>query len=312
MLGTIRVGHGGDEQALTGCTVFIPPPGTVGSCEVRGGAPGTRETELLRPMFSVPGPNAVILSGGSAYGLGSATGVVRYLEERGVGFPTPGGIVPVVSGAVIFDLDVGDGKVRPDADMAYGACETAHVDEEREGSVGVGLGATAGNVYGRARSTRGGFGIYRFHADGFKIEIAAVVNAYGDVVDDAGRVLAGVRDENGAYVGAEKAVCSASGLAPGCLQNTTLVVVATNAGLTAEEAARIALQGHNGIARAVRPSHTRYDCDTVFTLATGEVEAPQDAIEALAAMGTAEAIRSGVLHATAAAGIPSARDVLTG
>jgi L-aminopeptidase/D-esterase-like protein len=312
MLGSIRVGHAGDEEALTGCTVFLPPPGAVGSCEVRGGAPGTRETALLRPTFTVEGPNAVLFSGGSAFGLCGATGVARYLEERGVGFPTPGGIVPVVSAAVIFDLDVGRGDVRPDAEMAYRACEAASLDEEREGSVGVGLGATVGNVYGRAQSTRGGFGIYRFHADGFKIEIAGVVNAYGDVVDGDGRVLAGVRGEGGGFVGAEKAICNATGLAPGCLQNTTLVLVATNAKLSREEAARLAMQGHNGIARAVRPSHTRYDGDTVFVLATGEVEAPQDAVEALAAMGTAEALRSGVLHATAAAGIPSARDILAG
>jgi L-aminopeptidase/D-esterase-like protein len=309
MLGTIRVGHAGDEQALTGCTVFLPPPGTVGACEVRGGAPGTRETELLRPMFSVEGPNAVLLSGGSAFGLSAATGVVRFLEEKGIGFPTPGGIVPVVSAAVIFDLDVGDGSVRPDEEMAFRACLAASVDEEGEGSVGVGLGASAGNVYGRARSTRGGFGIYRFHADGFKIEVAAVVNSYGDVVDEAGRVLAGVRNESGEFIGAEKAICTATGLAPGCLQNTTLVVVSTNASLTCEQASRLALQGHNGIARAIRPSHTRYDGDTVFVLATGEVEAPQDAVEALAAMGTAEAIREGVLRADAGGGIPCARDV---
>lgn len=312
MLGSIRVGHAGDDEALTGCTVFLPPPGAVGSCEVRGGAPGTRETALLRPTFTVQGPNAVLLSGGSAYGLCGAAGVARYLEEKGVGFPTPGGIVPVVSAAVIFDLDVGRADVRPDEGMAYQACEDAALDEEREGSVGVGLGATVGNVYGRSHSTRGGFGIYRFHADGFKIEIAGVVNAYGDVVDDAGRVLAGVRGEGDAYVGAEKAICNATGLAPGCLQNTTLVVVATNAKLGCTDAARLAMQGHNGIARAVRPSHTRYDGDTVFVLATGEVEAPQDAVEALTAMGTAEALRSGVMHATAGAGIPSARDILAG
>jgi L-aminopeptidase/D-esterase-like protein len=310
MLGTIRVGHAGDEKALTGCTVFIPPPGTVGACEVRGGAPGTRETELLRPGFTVEGPSAVMLAGGSAFGLSAACGVMRYLEEKGIGFPTPGGIVPIVSSAVIFDLDIGDGKVRPDAEMGYSACQAALVDEENEGSVGVGLGATVGNVYGRARSTRGGFGIYRFHADGFKLEVAGVVNAFGDVVDQDGRVLGGVRGEKDRFVGAEKAICNATGLAPGCLQNTTLVVIATNARLTCTEGARVALQGHNGIARAVRPSHTRYDGDTVFVLATCEVDAPPDAVEALAAMGTAEALRSGVMRASAAGGIPCARDIL--
>ena len=310
MLGTIRVGHAGDARALTGCTVFLPTDGSTASCEVRGGAPGTRETELLSPTFTVQCPNAVLLTGGSAFGLDAASGVMRYLSEQGVGFPTPGGLVPVVSAAVIFDLDIGDGTVRPDAAMGYAACMAASIDEEREGSLGVGLGATVGNVYGRGRSTRGGFGIYRFHADGFKLEVAAVVNAYGDVVDDSGLVLGGVRDEKGRFVGAEKAICNSTGLAPGCLQNTTLVVVATNAKLSCTEGSRVALQGHNGIARAIRPSHTRYDGDTVFVLATGEVEAPLDAVEALAAMGTAEAVRAGVMRAKAAGGIPSAADIL--
>jgi L-aminopeptidase/D-esterase-like protein len=311
MLGTIKVGHAGDPEAMTGCTVFLPPEGTTGACEVRGGAPGTRETELLRPTFAVTGPNAVLLSGGSAFGLGAATGVVRFLEERGIGFPTPAGVVPIVSAAVIYDLDLGRAQVRPDAEMAYRACEEAHVDEGSEGSVGVGLGASVGNTAGRALSTRGGFGLYRFYADGFKLEVGAVVNSLGDVVDDSGRVLAGLRDTENRYSGSEKMLCQSSGLAEGCIGgNTTLVVVATNAGLTCEEATRVAKQGHNGIARAVRPSHTRYDGDTVFTLATGEVEAPLDAVEVLAAMGTAEAIRSAVMHAEPGGGIPCARDIL--
>lgn len=311
MLGTIRVGHAQDTAALTGCTVFFPPAGSVASCEVRGGAPGSRETAMLRPTFTVECPNAILLSGGSAFGLDAASGVVRYLEEQGVGFPTPAGPVPIVSAAVIFDLDLGDGSVRPDAEMGYEACLAATTDEEREGSIGVGTGASVGNVFGRARSTRGGFGIYRFHADGFKLEVAAVVNALGEVVDGAGGVLAGIRDENDEYVSAEKAVCSLTGLAKGCIENTTLVVVATNAKLTCSQSARLTMQGHNGIARAIRPSHTSFDGDTVFALATGEVEAPSDAIEALVAMGTAEAIRAGVMRATSGGGIPSAADILS-
>lgn len=309
MLGTIRVGHASDDTALTGCTVFLPPAGTVGACEVRGGAPGTRETELLKPGFTVEGPNAILLAGGSAFGLGAATGVMAYLEERGIGYPTPGGVVPIVSTAVIFDLDVGDGSVRPDAAMGRRACEAASVADGAEGSVGVGTGATVGNVYGRSRSTRGGFGIYRFHADSFMLEIAGVVNAFGDVVREDGRTLAGVRDEKDAFVGAEKAICSAGGLG-GCLQNTTLVVVATNARLDCAACSRLAKQGHNGIARAVRPSHTRYDGDTVFVLSTCQADAPIDALEALTAMGTAEALRSGVMQATSAAGIPCVRDIV--
>jgi L-aminopeptidase/D-esterase-like protein len=311
MLGTVKVGHADDPQALTGCTVFLPPEGTVGACEVRGGGPATRETELLRPMFMVTGPNAVLLSGGSAFGLAAASGVVRFLEENGIGFPTSAGVVPIVSAAAIFDLDLGDSRVRPDEDMAYRACVEASVDELRQGSVGVGMGARVGNVLGPPMATRGGFGFYRFQADGFKLEVGAVVNSLGDVVDEGGRVLAGVRDENSRYAGSEKLLCQMSGLGQGGLgQHTTLSVVATNARLSREQAARVALQGHNGIARATRPSHSRFDGDTVFVLATGEVDASVDAVETLAAMGTAEALRSGVLHAQPGGGIPCARDIL--
>ncbi|MBU1671615.1 MAG: P1 family peptidase [Actinobacteria bacterium] len=308
MLGTIRVGHAHDELGLTGCTVFLVPPGAVAGVEVRGGAPGTRETDLLKPTCTVEAMNAVLLSGGSAFGINAAEGVMRYLEERGVGFPTPGGIVPIVSAAVIFDLDVGDPGARPDAQMAYRACSQAGFDEDREGSVGVGMGATVGNVLGRPSSTRGGFGMYRFAADGFRIEVAGVVNSFGNVVNDAGRTIAGVRGADG-FLDAEKLICVSGGFEQACGQNTTLVVVATNAKLDCSAVQRLAMQGHNGIARAVRPSHTRYDGDTVFAIATGEVEVSPDAVEVLAAMGTAEALRSAVMHAEAAGGIPAACDI---
>jgi L-aminopeptidase/D-esterase-like protein len=311
VLGTIKVGHAQDAEALTGCTVFIPPEGTTGSCEVRGGAPGTRETELLRPTFTVAGPNAVLITGGSAFGLSAAGGVVRFLEEQGIGFPTPGGPVPIVGAAALFDLDLGDGRVRPDERMAYEACRNASVGEEREGLVGAGMGASAGNARGRKFSVKGGFGMYLFMGGDFRLEVAAVANSFGDVVDADGTILAGARGDDGRFVGAEKFVCNVSGLAPGCIGgNTTLVLVATNAKLDKEHGARVALQGHNGIARAVRPSHTRFDGDTVFVLATGEVDAPQDAVEILAAMGTAEAIRASVMKAKAAGGLPCACDIL--
>jgi L-aminopeptidase/D-esterase-like protein len=311
MLGTIKVGHAHDPGALTGCTVFLPPEGTVGACEVRGGAPGTRETDLLRPTCTVDGPNAILLTGGSAFGLGAANGVVRFLEEKGVGFSTPAGVVPIVSAAVIFDLDLGQAGVRPDEEMAYRACGQASADEEREGSVGVGMGASVGNLLGPGTATRGGFGLYRFQAGDLKLEVAAVVNCLGDVVDEAGRVLAGLRGADDSYVGSEKLLCQAAGLADGCAgTNTTLVVVATNARLSCQEATRLAMQGHNGIARATRPSHTRYDGDTVFAMATCEVEAPYDALEVLAAMGAAEAIRSAVMRAEPGGGLPCARDIL--
>jgi len=309
MIGSIEVGHAGDREALTGCTVFLPPKGTVGACEVRGGAPATRETRLLRPTFTVSNVNAILLTGGSAFGLGAAGGVVRYLEEKGIGFPTPAGPVPIVSAAGIFDLDVGEGKVRPDEEMAYEACLESSIDESREGSVGVGLGATVGNAAGRPLSTRGGFGLYKFQSGSFRLEVAAVVNSFGDVVDESGEILAGVRGPSGRYIGAEKFVCQAAQVA-GSGESTTLVVVATNARMDCEQGARVALQGHNGIARAIRPSHTRYDGDTVFVLSTCEVDLGPDAVETIAAIGTAEAVRSGVMKAESGAQVPCARDIL--
>jgi len=307
VLGTIKVGHAADPEALTGCTVFLPPEGTVASCEVRGGAPGTRETELLRPMFTVSGVNAILLAGGSAFGLSAAGGVVRFLEERGVGFPTPGGPVPIVSAAVIFDLDIGDGTVRPDEEMAYRACLEASVDEGAQGSVGVGMGASVGNPAGRHMSTRGGFGLHRYSGESLEVEVAAVVNSLGDVVGEDGSVIAGLRDGAGGFTGAEAFMAAAGASSR---ENTTLVVVATNARIDVAGCARLALQGHNGIARAIRPSHTRYDGDTVFALATGDVEVPQDAVEVYAAIGTEGAIRSAVMSASAGGGLPCARDIL--
>lgn len=310
MIGSIQLGHAGDPDALTGCTVFLLPQGTVGACEVRGGAPGTRETELLRPKFTARTTDAVLLTGGSAFGLGAAEGVMRFLEERGRGFPTPSGPVPIVSSAVIYDLDIGKPDVRPDASMGYECCLNADIDERREGNVGVGLGASVGNALGRKMSTKGGFGIFAWEKGNFKLEVAAVANGFGDVVGEDGKIMAGTRDEEGNFPGVEDLICSFSKEPDSEGLNTTLVVIATNARLTKEEASRICLQGHNGIARVMRPSHTRYDGDTVFALSTGEVDFPLDAVEVLAAIGTASAIRSGVMKAEAAGGLPSARAIL--
>lgn len=182
----------------------------------------------------------------------------------------------MVSAAVLFDLDLGDARVRPDEQMGYQACRNATVGEDREGLVGAGTGASVGNARGRQSSVKGGFGLYRFLGGDFNLEVAAVANSLGDVVDLDGTILGGARSDDGSFLGAEKYICNASGLAPGCAgQNTTLVVIATNAKLDKEQGARMALQGHHGIARAIRPSHTRFDGDTVFVLATGEVDAPR-------------------------------------
>ncbi len=271
----VRVGHWTDRAGATGCTVVIPPPGTVGSGEVRGGAPGTRETDLLRPGMLVQEVHAVLLTGGSAFGLAAADGVVRWLEERGIGFDAQLARVPIVPAAVVFDLAVGDPKARPGPDAGYAACEAAS-DEVPEGRVGAGTGATVG-----ADHAPGGVGTASVSDEGAMVGALAVVNAYGAVVDDDGRPVAGeVPDPDAAPAW------------PGT--STVLGVVATDAGLSKERAHLLAVAAHDGLARAVRPAHTMWDGDTVFTLATGGTDAPQPALERMAEVALAEAIRRAV------------------
>jgi L-aminopeptidase/D-esterase-like protein len=276
----IRVGHWTDPVGLTGCTVVLCPPGTIGSGEVRGGAPGTRETDLLRPGMLVHEVNAVLLTGGSAFGLAAADGVVRFLEERGRGFDAGVARVPIVPAAVLFDLGVGDASARPDAEAGYRACLAAGAEVE-VGSVGAGTGATVAKLAGPEGASKGGVGTACLQDGELLVGALAAVNAVGEVLDEDGAVLAGVR-EGTAAEGAPRPF------------NTTLVVVATNARLSRERAHLLARASHDGIAAAIRPAHTQWDGDTVFTLATGEVDAEQGRVEDLAVESVAEAIRGAV------------------
>ena len=291
----IRVGHWTDREGATGCTVVLCPPGTVGSGEVRGGAPGTRETDLLRPGMLIEEVHAVLVTGGSAFGLAAADGVMRYLEERGVGFDADVARVPIVPAAVLFDLGVGDPRARPGVDAGYAACEAAS-EAVVEGSVGAGAGATVAKVRGLSHAVKGGVGTAAVQTGGLVVGALFAVNALGEIVGDDGEVLVAARggeegDETGPPLG-----------------NTTIGVVATNARLSKERAHLLALAGQDGLARAIRPSHTIWDGDTVFTLATGEVEADQAIVEELAERVTAEAIRRGVQLAAGIPGIPGAGD----
>jgi L-aminopeptidase/D-esterase-like protein len=277
----LRVGHWTDPSARTGCTVVLCPAGTVGSGEVRGGAPGTRETDLLRPGMLVQEVNAVLLTGGSAFGLAAADGVVRWLEERGIGFDTGVARVPIVPAAVLFDLGVGDGSVRPGPEAGYAACQAAS-DQPEEGQVGAGTGATVAKLHGPDRAVSGGLGSAAVTRDGVTVGALAAVNAFGEIVDDQGAVLAGAspgQDEEEPQL-------------PGT--STTLAVVATDARLSRERAHLLAIAAHDGIARAVRPAHTMWDGDTVFTLATGTSDAAQPVLEAMAEEALAGAIRRAV------------------
>jgi L-aminopeptidase/D-esterase-like protein len=293
----LRVGHWTDPVGRTGCTVVLCPPGTVGSGEVRGGAPGTRETDLLKPGRLVDEVNAVLLTGGSAFGLAAADGVMRYLEERGIGFDAGVARVPIVPAAVLFDLAVGDAAARPGPDQGYAACLDADRSgpdaPEAAGAVGAGAGATVAKLNGPDRAVPGGIGSAAEDRDGLVVAALAAVNAFGEIVDDEGEVLVGARPEDPGTDGEGPGPEGEPGpTLPG--MNTTLVVVATNARLSRERAHLLALVGHEGLLRAIRPAHTMVDGDTVFSLATGEIDAPQVTVEELAERAVAGAIRHAV------------------
>jgi L-aminopeptidase/D-esterase-like protein len=288
----IRVGHWTDLEGLTGCTVVLCPPGTAGSVDVKGGAPGTRETDAVRPGTLTPEIHAVLLTGGSAFGLAAADGVARWLEERGVGFDTGVARVPIVPAAVLFDLALGDPRARPDAAAGAQACGAASDGEVDEGCVGAGTGATVAKHPDPSAGWKGGIGSSAVEEDGVIVGALAAVNASGAVTDDDGTPIAANRNPE----------AEPSGWRGG---NTTLAVVATNARLTKERAQLLAQAGSEGISLAVRPSHTMWDGDTVFALGTGAVDAPQPAIERMALRAVAEAIRRGVRAARPLGGVPA-------
>ena len=287
----LRVGNWTDPIGLTGCTVVLCPPGTIGSGEVRGGAPGTRETDLLRPGMLVREVHAVLLTGGSAFGLAAAEGVVRFLEERGVGFDAGVAKVPIVPAAVLFDLAVGDPNARPGPDAGHAACLDAGTDVP-QGNVGAGTGATVG----RSR-LKGGMGTASGTEGDLVVGALVAVNAFGMVLDEQGEPLRPLEE-------------APEPPFPGT--NTTIGVVATNAKLSKERAHLMALAGHEGLAGAIRPAHTIFDGDTVFSLATCETEAPQSVLEGLVERTMAAAIRSAMQHAASVAGIPSVQDLREG
>ncbi len=291
----IRVGQTQDFEAMTGCTVILCPPNTVGGIDQRGGAPGTRETDLLRPMHMVQHIHALVLAGGSAFGLAAADGVMRYLEEQGTGYAAGDHIVPIVPAAILFDLDVGDGKRRPDAAMGYEACQNAAADPVKSGSVGAGTGATIGKFMGISQSSKGGIGsAAQDLGGGLKVAALFAVNALGNVIAEDGSILAGVRSpmDNNTYMNPLDLLKMGRGAPPDdAAKNTVIGVVATNAKLTKEEANQVAQAAHDGLARAVLPAHTPFDGDTIFALATGSVEADVFTVSAFAAEVAAAAIR---------------------
>jgi L-aminopeptidase/D-esterase-like protein len=316
----IKVGHFTLTERPTGCTVILTEKGAVASVDVRGGAPGTRETDLLDPVNHVQKVNAIVLSGGSAFGLDSASGVVRWLDERDFGYEARVAKVPIVPAAILFDLGVGGKpKVRPTAECGYAAASAATTDPVAEGSVGAGAGATIGKFAGPTRMMKAGIGSAAITmADGTVVAALVAVNAAGDVIDPAtGRVVAGVRTADGKGFADARAILRAGAgrpVAPRPVENTTIGVVATSATLTKVQALKVAQMAHDGFARAISPVHTPGDGDTIFAIATGNEATPADdmrlgMIGALAAEVMADAIVRAATQATSAAGIPALRDL---
>ncbi len=308
----IRIGQQTDLLGLTGCTVvLVPKEGAVAGVDVRGSAPGTRETDLLRPMNLVQRVHAVVLCGGSAFGLEAASGVMEYLEENHIGFDTSCACVPIVPAAVLYDLAVGDANIRPDKKMGYRACLTATAEYVEEGNCGAGTGATVAKFCGMEHSLKGGIGTHS-EKIGNNIIVGAItaVNAFGDIYDwRNGQVLAAPRKKgkNGIRTAVEM---MKEGKDPAAMfaENTTLSVVATNALLSKEEANKVAQVAHNGMAKAINPVHTMADGDIVFALSTGNERGDLNAIAAVAAEVVAESIRRAVLAAESVGSIASVRE----
>ncbi len=302
----IRVGHDTNLEAGTGCTVIICDTPAVGGIDVRGGAPATRETDLLRPLNMVEGVHAILLTGGSAFGLDAASGVMRYLAERNIGFDVGVAKVPIVPAAAIFDLGFGSASVRPDADAGYRACEQATSDPVAQGNIGAGTGATVGKLLGPGFMMKGGLGSASMRMDdGTLVGAIVAVNALGDVIDpQTQQVIAGTRNSMGGFIASNP------------FGNTTIAVVATSASLSKDSANKVAQMAHDGLAQAIRPAHTMFDGDTVFALALGTASQAGTTqataalqvsiIGAAAATTLARAIIKAVRNATELHGVPAA------
>ncbi|HMV46337.1 MAG TPA: P1 family peptidase [Blastocatellia bacterium] len=313
----IKVGHFTESRRPTGCTVILCEEGATGGVDVRGSAPGTRETDLLDPKNLVQQVHAVVLSGGSAFGLETATGVVRYLEERGIGYDVGVAKVPIVPGAILFDLGVGDAKIRPDAEAGYKACKAASANPPAEGNVGAGAGATVGKMFGGKRAMKGGLGTASIKLPtGLTVGAIVAVNAVGDIIDPStGKLLAGARTPDGKRLqGAMVGILRGEALPPllgGT--NTTIGLIATDAKLDKAQAQKVAQMTHDGLARTINPAHTMFDGDTIFAVATGKTKSTQPAnvtlIGALAAEAMAQAVIRAIKAARGIAGLPSATDL---
>lgn len=306
----IKVGQVENEEGLTGCSVIICEEGAVCGVDVRGSAPGTRETDLLDPINSVQKVHAVVLSGGSAFGLESTCGVSRFLEERGVGFDVGVAKVPIVVGAVLFDLAVGDCNCRPNIEMGYRACEEASSSVLKQGNHGAGCGATVGKIKGLDYAMKGGIGSYSIKLDnGLVVSAMIAVNAFGDVYEN-GNIIAGALDGNKNKFINSYEVMKQNGMNGGfSIDNTTIGVVVTNAKLNKAECKKVSQMAHDGYAKSIFPIHTPHDGDTIFTMATGEVEADLTLLGSLACEVVEKSVINGIKNAQRIKNILSYKDL---
>jgi L-aminopeptidase/D-esterase-like protein len=308
----IKVGQESNLEALTGCTVVICERGAVAGVDVRGGAPGSRETDLMKPENLVDRVHAIFLGGGSAFGLDGASGVMQYLEERKIGFDVGVTRVPIVPASVLFDLTVGDYRVRPDKEMGYRACLNATDQFVKQGNAGAGTGATVGKFLGPGNSMKSGLGTYSVKAGDLVVGAIVAVNAFGDVIDPVtGEILAGtLKPDSDEFADTVKLMSGLpEGIGNAFVSNTTIGVIATNAKLTKAGANKVASMAHNGLARTIRPCHTMFDGDTIYAMSTSDLEADINVVGLLACEVMAKAVVNAVIYAESIPGYRSYKDI---
>ncbi len=307
----VKIGHYSDFSAITGCTVFLFENKAVCSYFIAGRAAGTKELAPLSEDHIVEKIDALCISGGSAFGLDSSSGVMKYLEERGQGFDAGVAVVPIVPSAIIFDLAIGDSKVRPSAREGYKACENAAAEIPERGSIGAGTGATVGKIFGISRAMKGGFGFCAVKTDdGAKVEAYAVVNSFGDVIGDDGKtIIAGARCEDGKGFAGTSKIFSKGNIVTGFLKNTVISVIITDALFSKAQCGNISKRAFEGIRRAVNPAATLYDGDIIFTASAGDRKADLDSLSSTASNAVETAIRDAVLSAKGLGGVPSVKDL---
>lgn len=309
----IRLGHAQDEKGFTGCSVIICEEGATGGVDVRGGSPGTRETDLLDPSEMVEKIHAVVLAGGSAFGLDASSGVMQYLEERDIGFDVNVAKVPIVCSAVLFDLAFGNPKIRPDKKMGYQAClNSENYKDDINGNIGAGYGATVGKILGPSTSMKGGLGTYAIEVGDLKVGAIVAVNCLGDVVDPKNlNIIAGALDrKTNTFLDSEKILINNIKNPSNPFKgNTTIGLIVTNGKFTKAQAKKISSMAHNGFGRTMRPAHTMFDGDTIFTMATNKVEADVTTVGMLAAKVMEKAVLRAVKEAKSLNGVLSFNDL---